>query len=825
MKLKAIFSVFIFLVINSQVYSQVNQHGRTLEQNSNHTPVSNVALRFIGAAPATSDNDGNYVLKFNKLKAGELLLMDKVEKAGYEIVNKETLLGWHATEERSCDIILSLKSKITSERERYFKIGKSSYLARFNSAVEELDKLGLEKEKYDQLYDSLNYELKKNLLSLNDYADILARMNRDDLSSFHNRVLELIDNSDFVTAIQLLDSANVEDKLRLAKDTKQLFVENIKKTAPSLYLNADIYMFAGGEQSYKKARELYQLIAQSDKQNFDYNYRYALFLKRQKLMKDALAQTRYTVTIVKNEYEKAKVHYLLGSCCVLNYLQSEGQDHYLVATGLYEKILEEGYSRIIADELLELYLNIGLNIENEAVKTQNIDKALALIEKMEKRGEAIPATTKAFYYAVLYMHEVDLHGHNVERTWLDKAEEQISLIEDDHREDTYEMIFSVLTMTQLVPLLKGDYLKVEEINHKLLDYAREQYVRNPLAWAGIYANSLDQYASNMRFVNSLTPNKYPESEILNCMKESAEVLSENKQTGMRFNPYVKLIDYQSEMSVDTLDAYLRKGAELWMDFENEFVYSEYLSLYLRAGKKYISINQLPKAMQCFTNVWERLKQAKNTINEKKDWLLINTCAEIVRLEPVIEERFNKIDYALAHVNVSGNVSLKLTSSTLYVEGLKAALSVNNLNKANFYLKQGLNLLNDAMLSSLTKDQNRLFLIQKSSFYLFYFVDAYKKEQYDRCIELAEEGMKWVDKTQQSWIDSQMIEDFLYAKADNWLISGYALYAKGDFKRALRNFQQCKQLLSENLSSIKNESLKNKITVCDDYIQDILTNHS
>lgn len=825
MKLKAIFSVFIFLVINSQVYSQVNQHGRTLEQNSNHTPVSNVALRFIGAAPATSDNDGNYVLKFNKLKAGELLLMDKVEKAGYEIVNKETLLGWHATEERSCDIILSLKSKITSERERYFKIGKSSYLARFNSAVEELDKLGLEKEKYDQLYDSLNYELKKNLLSLNDYADILARMNRDDLSSFHNRVLELIDNSDFVTAIQLLDSANVEDKLRLAKDTKQLFVENIKKTAPSLYLNADIYMFAGGEQSYKKARELYQLIAQSDKQNFDYNYRYALFLKRQKLMKDALAQTRYTVTIVKNEYEKAKVHYLLGSCCVLNYLQSEGQDHYLVATGLYEKILEEGYSRIIADELLELYLNIGLNIENEAVKTQNIDKALALIEKMEKRGEAIPATTKAFYYAVLYMHEVDLHGHNVERTWIDKAEEQISLIEDDHREDTYEMIFSVLTMTQLVPLLKGDYLKVEEINHKLLDYAREQYVRNPLAWAGIYANSLDQYASNMRFVNSLTPNKYPESEILNCMKESAEVLSENKQTGMRFNPYVKLIDYQSEMSVDTLDAYLRKGAELWMDFENEFVYSEYLSLYLRAGKKYISINQLPKAMQCFTNVWERLKQAKNTINEKKDWLLINTCAEIVRLEPVIEERFNKIDYALAHVNVSGNVSLKLTSSTLYVEGLKAALSVNNLNKANFYLKQGLNLLNDAMLSSLTKDQNRLFLIQKSSFYLFYFVDAYKKEQYDRCIELAEEGMKWVDKTQQSWIDSQMIEDFLYAKADNWLISGYALYAKGDFKRALRNFQQCKQLLSENLSSIKNESLKNKITVCDDYIQDILTNHS
>lgn len=825
MKLKAIFSVFIFLVINSQVYSQVNQHGRTLEQNSNHTPVSNVALRFIGAAPATSDNDGNYVLKFNKLKAGELLLMDKVEKAGYEIVNKETLLGWHATEERSCDIILSLKSKITSERERYFKIGKSSYLARFNSAVEELDKLGLEKEKYDQLYDSLNYELKKNLLSLNDYADILARMNRDDLSSFHNRVLELIDNSDFVTAIQLLDSANVEDKLRLAKDTKQLFVENIKKTAPSLYLNADIYMFAGGEQSYKKARELYQLIAQSDKQNFDYNYRYALFLKRQKLMKDALAQTRYTVTIVKNEYEKAKVHYLLGSCCVLNYLQSEGQDHYLVATGLYEKILEEGYSRIIADELLELYLNIGLNIENEAVKTQNIDKALALIEKMEKRGEAIPATTKAFYYAVLYMHEVDLHGHNVERTWLDKAEEQISLIEDDHREDTYEMIFSVLTMTQLVPLLKGDYLKVEEINHKLLGYAREQYVRNPLAWAGIYANSLDQYASNMRFVNSLTPNKYPESEILNCMKESAEVLSENKQTGMRFNPYVKLIDYQSEMSVDTLDAYLRKGAELWMDFENEFVYSEYLSLYLRAGKKYISINQLPKAMQCFTNVWERLKQAKNTINEKKDWLLINTCAEIVRLEPVIEERFNKIDYALAHVNVSGNVSLKLTSSTLYVEGLKAALSVNNLNKANFYLKQGLNLLNDAMLSSLTKDQNRLFLIQKSSFYLFYFVDAYKKEQYDRCIELAEEGMKWVDKTQQSWIDSQMIEDFLYAKADNWLISGYALYAKGDFKRALRNFQQCKQLLSENLSSIKNESLKNKITVCDDYIQDILTNHS
>ena len=825
MKLKAIFSVFIFLVINSQVYSQVNQHGRTLEQNSNHTPVSSVALRFIGAAPATSDNDGNYVLKFNKLKAGELLLMDKVEKAGYEIVNKETLLGWHATEERSCDIILSLKSKITSERERYFKIGKSSYLARFNSAVEELDKLGLEKEKYDQLYDSLNYELKKNLLSLNDYADILARMNRDDLSSFHNRVLELIDNSDFVTAIQLLDSANVEDKLRLAKDTKQLFVENIKKTAPSLYLNADIYMFAGGEQSYKKARELYQLIAQSDKQNFDYNYRYALFLKRQKLMKDALAQTRYTVTIVKNEYEKAKVHYLLGSCCVLNYLQSEGQDHYLVATGLYEKILEEGYSRIIADELLELYLNIGLNIENEAVKTQNIDKALALIEKMEKRGEAIPATTKAFYYAVLYMHEVDLHGHNVERTWIDKAEEQISLIEDDHREDTYEMIFSVLTMTQLVPLLKGDYLKVEEINHKLLDYAREQYVRNPLAWAGIYANSLDQYASNMRFVNSLTPNKYPESEILNCMKESAEVLSENKQTGMRFNPYVKLIDYQSEMSVDTLDAYLRKGAELWMDFENEFVYSEYLSLYLRAGKKYISINQLPKAMQCFTNVWKRLKQAKNTINEKKDWLLINTCAEIVRLEPVIEERFNKIDYALAHVNVSGNVSLKLTSSTLYVEGLKAALSVNNLNKANFYLKQGLNLLNDAMLSSLTKDQNRLFLIQKSSFYLFYFVDAYKKEQYDRCIELAEEGMKWVDKTQQSWIDSQMIEDFLYAKADNWLISGYALYAKGDFKRALRNFQQCKQLLSENLSSIKNESLKNKITVCDDYIQDILTNHS
>lgn len=825
-RLKVLFSISIFLIMSLQIYSQVAQRGRTLEQNSNHKPVSNVVLRFIGAVPTTSDNDGSYILKFNKLKAGELLLMDKVEKEGYEIVNKETLLEWHASEERSCDIILSLKSKIISERERYFKIGKSSYLAKFNSAVNKLDKLGLEKEKYEQLYDSLNYELRKSLLSLNEYSDILARINRDDLSSLHNRVLKLIDAANFDAAVQLLDSANVEDKLRLAKNTKDVFIENIRKTAPSLYLNADIYMFAGGEQNYRKARELYQLVAQSDKQNFDYNYKYALFLKRQKLMADALAQARYTVSIAQNEYEKAKAHYLLGSCCVLNYLQTEGHNNYLTATGLYEKILEEGYSRIIADELLELYLNIGININDEIVRSQSIDKASALIGQIEKEGGELTAKDKVSYYMTLYLHEVDLHGENTERTWLDKMEEQVPLMEDDRKEDTYELIFSAIGVSKIAPLLVGDYLKMADIDDKLLEYARKQYERNPLAWAGVYANSLDQHVGTMNIINNVVPNKYSDSEILNCLKESAKVLLINKQTGMRFNPYIKLIEYQSDIPVDTLDVYLKKGSELWSDFENGFVYKEYLSLYLTAGKKYKSINQPSKAMQCFTNVWKRLKQVKGTLDGGKDWLLINTCVEMMKIEPDVAEKFNKIDYTLAHADLSTSVATKLTSASLYVEGLRASLSVNDFTKADYYQKQGLYMLDDAILSSsVNKDMKGLFLIQKVSLYQSYFVDAYKKERYEQCVELAGQTIKWADKTKQSWVDCGLMDTFLYVEADTWIISGYALYAKGDFKGALNSFRQCKQLLSENISFITDEGLKNKISICDEYIEDILANHT
>lgn len=119
----------------------------------------------------------------------------------------------------------------------------------------------------------------------------------------------------------------------------------------------------------------------------------------------------------------------------------------------------------------------------------------------------------------------------------------------------------------------------------------------------------------------------------------------------------------------------------------------------------------------------------------------------------------------------------------------------------------------------------LFLIQKVSLYQSYFVDAYKKERYEQCVELAGQTIKWADKTKQSWVDCGLMDTFLYVEADTWIISGYALYAKGDFKGALNSFRQCKQLLSENISFITDEGLKNKISICDEYIEDILANHT
>lgn len=69
--------------------AQKIRHAQVREQDSGRKAVPGAQVLFTDAVPATSDQAGRFRLVFQNKKAGDLVFLTEIQKAGYELVNNE----------------------------------------------------------------------------------------------------------------------------------------------------------------------------------------------------------------------------------------------------------------------------------------------------------------------------------------------------------------------------------------------------------------------------------------------------------------------------------------------------------------------------------------------------------------------------------------------------------------------------------------------------------------------------------------------------------------------------------------------------------------
>lgn len=272
----------ILLPCTLPLSAQVRQTGQVTLQNSGKQPLAGVQVRAMGAVPASSDVEGNFNLHFNKARPGQLLLLDEVYKEGYELVNEQALKQWTVSAARPLPIVMCPKGQLAAAQEKYYEIGKQHNMERYAQACrqleEQLKQNRISTEAYNAELDKLSATYLRTMEQLEAYAYAMACYNRDDLNQTSVNALALVEAGQVDEALELYEQAQL-GKLYTGLDKRlEQEAREMEAMLPSLRLNADICLFAGGEENIRKAQNIYEAIALSDTTNAAYATDYAAFL-------------------------------------------------------------------------------------------------------------------------------------------------------------------------------------------------------------------------------------------------------------------------------------------------------------------------------------------------------------------------------------------------------------------------------------------------------------------------------------------------------------------------------------------------------------------
>lgn len=277
------FLIVLFVEVSClPIKGQVKQSGYVTIQNSGKRSLSGVQVRAAGAVPASSDMKGNFNLYFGSSKAGEMLLLEDVYKEGYELVNSRELKRWVLSQSRPVPIVMCPKGTLLAAQERYYEIGKNHNMEEYARSCkmldEQLEKKRMTIEEYNVQLDRISKEFQHTMEQLEAYAYNMACYNRDDLDKMSQEALDFVESGEIKKAIALYANARLTDHFIALSKKEGVVDKDLEAMIPSLRMNADVCLFAGGEENIIQADRIYESIAMSDTVNAVYAIEYAEFL-------------------------------------------------------------------------------------------------------------------------------------------------------------------------------------------------------------------------------------------------------------------------------------------------------------------------------------------------------------------------------------------------------------------------------------------------------------------------------------------------------------------------------------------------------------------
>lgn len=376
------------LSLLSTVSAQLSQPGRVVLQNSGNKTLVGVQVVAYGAAPTDSDNEGRFSLTFGSGVAGDLVPLKEVYKKGYELVNRRETERWILSSTEMV-IVMAPTGMIRQAREHYYGIGNSRYISRHEATVAEIEALKNQKkitqDEYSSRLEEAYNQLDNSQKLLEQYSDLFARVNRDELDETGKRAFELINRGRLDEAIALYEELKLVEKLNFHVMTRQQHAEELHSMIPSLKRYADICIFAGGRENLSKAGEVYLAIVESDPTDYENLVAYGHFLTEVLDYPAAIKWLTKAVDIAPTKLQIADALIDLGEVCIESRDYTPAVKYIERGIEIYhaEKGESEAYYR--SHEAFA-YMNLG-SVYWHAGDMEKAEKAIAIGKKINESYE------------------------------------------------------------------------------------------------------------------------------------------------------------------------------------------------------------------------------------------------------------------------------------------------------------------------------------------------------------------------------------------------------------------------------------------------------
>ncbi len=311
--------------------AQSVQRGEVLEYRGTDpkTPLAEVNVVASNAGAVQSDAEGRFSLQFRTLHSGDAIQFRRIERSGYEVMNKEALevarVARPSTQDEASDrirIVMIPRATLQRLRDGYRNVTEQRYEQQLQLAEAQLDSLRqagkLAEEQYNARINALEEAHEEKLNQLDTYIDKFARIDLSDLDQDEQRIVALVQEGRFEEALQIYEEQHLSERLQqnradigrlsemrdqLSEAARKKAIEN-ERLRQSIDRQVTLLRMAGGEENYMRVHQILYETFLADTTYAEARREYAFSLRGLGQNKELLTLLKSGIAIEKDPYAK-----------------------------------------------------------------------------------------------------------------------------------------------------------------------------------------------------------------------------------------------------------------------------------------------------------------------------------------------------------------------------------------------------------------------------------------------------------------------------------------------------------------------------------------
>ena len=215
---KVLFILLAILSIDNAL--AIEQIGIAYRYNGKkqRTPLGGVYIK-VATSPngvVSQEENGMFVLKLKDRALGDAMGDAIVQKSGMIVFNKEEVKRWHVQKDALVLIVCDADA-FQKQKNNLIAIGRSQAEKKYKQKLEQLKAQNAKQQlSIDQYYaklDSIEKERNNALAHMEEYADMLARIDEREIDTLAQRAIELFNQGQLEESIKLFEQGNYLEKL------------------------------------------------------------------------------------------------------------------------------------------------------------------------------------------------------------------------------------------------------------------------------------------------------------------------------------------------------------------------------------------------------------------------------------------------------------------------------------------------------------------------------------------------------------------------------------------------------------------------------------